>query len=74
MNVSDEILLNAEKCQGYSFYHFRVNKGKPTGYPPPIPIEVNISLSEAEIEFSTLTFTRFKNIYTPYRLYLPPFY
>ena len=24
------MLLNAAKCQGYNFYHFRVIKGKPT--------------------------------------------
>ena len=30
-NVSNEILLNAAKCQGCSFYHFWVIKGKLTG-------------------------------------------
>ena len=30
-NVSNEMLLNAAKCQGYSFYHFWVIKVKPTG-------------------------------------------
>ena len=30
-NISNKILLNAEKCQGYSFYRFWVIKGKPTG-------------------------------------------
>ena len=30
-NVSNEILLNATKCQGDNFYHFWVIKGKPTG-------------------------------------------
>ena len=30
-NVSDEMLLTATKCQGYSFYRFWVIKGKPTG-------------------------------------------
>ena len=30
-NVSNKILLNAAKCQGYNFYHFWVIKGKPTG-------------------------------------------
>ena len=39
-NVSNKMLLNAAKCHGYSFYHFWVIKGKPTGrggqnYPPP---------------------------------------
>ena len=29
--VSTKMLLNAEKCQGYSFYCFWVIKGKPTG-------------------------------------------
>ena len=29
-NVSDKMLLNAAKCQGYSFYCFWVIKGKPT--------------------------------------------
>ena len=31
MNVSNEMLLNAAKCQDYSFYRFWVIKGKPTG-------------------------------------------
>ena len=31
MNVSNKILLNAAKWQGYSFYRFWVTKGKPTG-------------------------------------------
>ena len=31
MNVSDEKLLNAAKCQDYSFYHFWLIKGKQTG-------------------------------------------
>ena len=30
-NVSSKMLLNAVKCQGYSFYRFWVIKGKPTG-------------------------------------------
>ena len=37
-NVSNEMLRNAAKWQGYSFYHFWVIKGKPTmgggDYPP----------------------------------------
>ena len=31
MNVSKKMLLNAAKCQGYSFYRFWVIKGKPKG-------------------------------------------
>ena len=30
MNVSKKMLLNAAKCQGYTFYHFWVIKEKPT--------------------------------------------
>ena len=29
--VSNKMLLNAAKCQGYSVYHFWVINGKPTG-------------------------------------------
>ena len=40
--VSNEMLLNAAKWQGYNFYHFWVIKGKPTRGeirlpPPPHP-------------------------------------
>ena len=31
-SLSDKMLLNAAKCQGYIFYCFRVIKGKPTGW------------------------------------------
>ena len=31
MIVSNRMLLNAAKFQGYSFYRFLVIKGKPTG-------------------------------------------
>ena len=31
MNISNKILLNAAKCQCYTFYRFWVIKGKPTG-------------------------------------------
>ena len=34
-NVSNKMLLNTEKCQGYSLYYFWVIKGKPTGGTPP---------------------------------------
>ena len=30
-NVYNEMLMNSAKCQGCSFYHFWVIKGKPTG-------------------------------------------
>ena len=50
-NVSNKILLNTAKYQGYSFYHFWVIKGKPTGevkggkimppHPPATQIRVN---------------------------------
>ena len=34
-NTSNKTLVNAAKCQDYSFYHFWVIKGKPTGGDPP---------------------------------------
>ena len=41
INGSNKISLNDAKCQGYSFYHFWVINGKPTGgkitTPPPPP-------------------------------------
>ena len=43
MNISNKMLLNAAKFQGYSFCHFGVIEGKPIGggvgqnYPPPLP-------------------------------------
>ena len=36
-NVSKEMLVKTEKCQGYSFYCFWVVKGKPTGRINPSP-------------------------------------
>ena len=30
-NFSKKMILNAAKCKGYSFYYFRVIKGKPAG-------------------------------------------
>ena len=43
-NVSNKILLNTAKCQGYSFTRFCVIKGKPTvgGKLPPTQIRANI--------------------------------
>ena len=46
-DVSNKILLNAAKFQGYNSYRFWVIKGKPTGgggggdNPPPPPMGVN---------------------------------
>ena len=40
-NVSNKMLLNVAKCQGYKFYCFRVIEGKPTGGSinlPPSPL------------------------------------
>ena len=44
-NVSNEMLLSATICQGYSFYIFWVIKGKPTGGKVKLPssqIRVNL--------------------------------
>ena len=49
INVSNKILLNAAKCQGYSSYHFWVIQGKPTGMGvklPPTQIRVNERLPD----------------------------
>ena len=52
-NVSDEMLLTATKCQGYSFYRFWVIKGKPTGeggqnypQPPHPPTQIRVKLTK----------------------------
>ena len=41
-NVSNKILLNAAKRQGYSFYRFWVIKAKPTGGVKLAKIRVNL--------------------------------
>ena len=46
MNVSNIMLLNAEKFWGYSFYRFWVIKGKPTGgvkSPPPSITQIRVN-------------------------------
>ena len=46
-NVSNKMLLNAPKCQGYGFYRFWVIKGKPTGggkITPPPRLMLNIGV------------------------------
>ena len=43
--VSNKRLLNAAKCQGYSFLHFWVIKGEPTGVklsPSPFPTQIRV--------------------------------
>ena len=42
---SNEILLNAPKCQGYSFYHFWIIKGKPTGGGVKLPSTTQIRVN-----------------------------
>ena len=49
MNVTNKMLLNVAKCQGYGFYRFWVIKGKPNGavkLPPPPNTEVGVNLLE----------------------------
>ena len=52
MNVSNKMLINAAKFQGYSFYRFWVITGKPTGgvkYPPPprppLPTQIRVKFN-----------------------------
>ena len=54
MYVSNRMLLNAVKFQGYSFYRFWIIKGKPTGgrgkiNPTPTQIRVNDMLTKLAI-------------------------
>ena len=48
-NVSNRMLLNAAKFQGYSFYRCWVIKGKSTGWvklpPPPQPTQIRVKVS-----------------------------
>ena len=41
-NVSNKLLLNATKCQGYSFYRFWVIKGKQRGKTTPPPTQIRV--------------------------------
>ena len=43
MNVSNRMLLNAAKFQGYNFYHFWVIKGKPTGGKITSPLQIRVN-------------------------------
>ena len=61
INVSDEILLNAAKGQGYGFYRFWVIKGKPI--PPFTQIRVNFLNSKLRHGYISTSFTAFKNIF-----------
>ena len=61
MNVSNKMLLNATRCQGYSFYGFWVIKGKPTGgvapTPPHPPSKVRIKFKfSVELNKNTFSF------------------
>ena len=56
-DVSEKMLLNDVKCQGYSFHRVWVIKGKPTGmvkllptqqYPPRLGLKCYQDFSEAE--------------------------
>ena len=53
-SVSNKMLLNAAKCQDYSFYRFWVVNGKPTGggegITPPLPP----TLTQIRVNFCTL--------------------
>ena len=61
MNISNKILPNAAKCQGYSFYSFWVIKGKPTWWgggeeggraklsPPSFPTQIRVNWFAATI-------------------------
>ena len=48
-NVSNEILLNAAKYQGYSFYRFWVINGKATGRQVKLPPSPRLGLSNYNV-------------------------
>ena len=57
-NVSNKMLLNSAKCQGYSFYRFWVINGETTGgkiTPPP----TRLGLSDIQRSMNMLLDTRF---------------
>ena len=67
INVSSEMLLNAAKCQGYSFYCFWVIKGKPTagegkGDYPPSPTQIRV---KAIILYSVHSISFVKYVFSP---------
>ena len=53
-NVSNKMILNAAKCQGYSFYRFCVINGKPTGRRRG---EVKLPQPRLELNFTTKCFS-----------------
>ena len=59
MNVSNKILCNSAKCQGYSFYHFWVIKGKPTGGKITPTQPPRLGLRDIQRSMSSLLDTRF---------------
>ena len=72
-NSSDKIVLNAAKCQGYSFYRFWVIKEKPTREgksipPPPSQIRVN---NERRAWMVCLFFKNIINIIVKYYCFFP---
>ena len=61
----DEMLLNAAKCQGYSFYRFWVIKGKPTGgkiTPTQIRVKALETIQTSFLWYNTNSKTKHKTI------------
>ena len=69
--VSNEILLNAAKCQGYGFYRFWVIKGKPTVPPSRLGLQGKLTFEHNHSKIIKVTFScpkfvsAYKNQFTP---------
>ena len=57
-NVSNRMLLNAAKFQGYSFYRFWVIKGKPTGEIKSPPPRLGLSYLMLHVLLSSILFQK----------------
>ena len=56
-HVPNELLVNDAKCQGYSCYHFRVNKRKATGWIKLLPLPPTHTYTHAQADRNTHTHT-----------------
>ena len=67
-NVSSKILLNAAKCQGYSFYRFWVIQGKPT-----VGVKLLKMLEYFEVTLNIFEFSHVKEIVETWLVYINRF-
>ena len=74
-NVSNKLLLNATKFQGYSFYRFWVIEGKPTAGkitpPPPPTTQVRVRGTNADLKISLYVCLHMKIICSRFHIETP---